>query len=755
MRWTGTIVLKASVPLLLAIAALTVVAGLSLPHLEFRSDETTWLAQDDPVYLRYDRFKEVFGSDEVVIVAYDTPDPFDRSELEYLSYLTESLEKVPYIEETTSLTNVDVISAYPGGVKTKRFLKPSDAPTNAAERASLDGRIAASPFIEGVLISGDRSTLGIVLKVAKEEGDGEIDIAVDEAVQAFLATEHERTGRQFYVGGGPTIKASTLRIMARDMQLFTPLALAISGIVLFVIFRSFVCVALPLATVVLSMLWTFGLKALVGSPATPVSTTLVALITIIGVANSAHFIAQYRSELSRRSPRREALLATFERAGGPIFLTSLTTAIGFGSLTTSSIPLIRAVGAFASFGILTAFVLAMIIIPNGLRFVGSFRESGDRIRRTMGHTARFAVSNARLLIAVGLLICGVTAASTVKLQIEGSMLEYHKEGSDIRRAAEFLDDKLAGSSSLEVVIVGERQAFRNGEVLQQIAHLQRQVENSPAVAGSISMVDYHRALNEAIYGQEAIPTNDHRVDVVFRYCAHSEDIDIDEYYHEGSQDLARISIKTRRMERAERDEVVARIRSFCKHNLVGFSTVITGNDGMTWSVSKDIVRTQTRSLSIAVLLILGLFALFFGPRGAVASMLPNLLPITILFGVMAFAGFKLNVATITVASICIGLVVDDTIHYFAHFRHALASTGDRREAAVAALEEVGGALAFTALILSLGFGAFTLSKSAFLVQFGILAATALVVAFVADAVVTPALLSQLNFFPLKDRGRRR
>lgn len=753
MRRAGSIILKAAIPLLLAVVGLSVVAALSLPALEFRSDETTWLAEDDPAYLKYDAFKEVFGSDVTVIVAYQSPDPFARSELEYLSHLTTSLEGLPYIEETTSLTNVDVMVPYPGGVKTKCFLKPGDAPTNPSDRATLDGRISDSPFIEGLLISGDRSTLGIVLQVAKKEGDGEVDIAVDEAVRDLLSREQERTGRQFYVGGSPIIEASTLRIMSHDMQLFTPLALAISGIVLFIIFRSLVCVALPLATVVLSMLWTFGLKALVGSPVTPVSTTLIALITIIGVANSVHFISQYRSELTRGSHAREALLATYQRAGVPILLTSLTTAIGFGSLTTSSIPLIRALGAFASFGILTAFVLAIIIIPNGLRFVGCFRESGQRIRRTMRRTASFAVANSRVLIVVALLVAAAMAMSSATLETEASMLQYHKEDSDIRRAAGFLDRNLAGSSSMEVVLAGEPGAFKDGEVLRQVAHLQRQVENSPAVAGSLSMVDYYMALNQAIYGQEGVPTDDHRVDLIFRYCRQSEDVELEDYYDEGSQDLARISIKTRRMERSERDEVVARIRSFCQDNLPGFGVAITGNDGMIWSVGRNIVHTQIRSLSIAIVLILGLFAVFFRPRGAVASMLPNLLPIAILFGVMAFAGFKLNVATITVASICIGLVVDDTIHYFAHFRHALAATHDRRQAAVAALEEVGGALFFTAVILSLGFGVFTLSEAAFLVQFGILAVTALVVAFVADAIITPALLSQLNFFPLRDRDQ--
>ena len=132
--------------------------------------------------------------------------------------------------------------------------------------------------------------------------------------------------------------------------------------------------------------------------------------------------------------------------------------------------------------------------------------------------------------------------------------------------------------------------------------------------------------------------------------------------------------------------------------------------------------------------------------------MPNILPIAFVFGLMGYAGFKFNVATITIASIAIGLVVDDTIHYFSHFRKNFMETGNREQATINALQDVGGALCFTTLILTLAFGIFLFSEGAFFVDFGILSAIAVVVALLGDLFIGPAILSRFDIFRQKDKN---
>jgi len=740
MRSLGLAVLRYRYLLLAMIALVSILSFLSLAHLEAREDETTWMDKDNPAREEYDRFKERFGSDRFILVAYETPDAFCRDELEYLDYLTGRLAGVAHVSEAISLTTSEEAVHTSRGTFSRDFLRISDAPCTEAERCALDAKIAGNSLVDGTLISGDREVLGIFLKVDSTL-NGDIYGEVTEALETTLDHESSTTGRQFYFAGGPISDAKVNAIMERDITLFTPLSLLLSAIVLFLLFRNWRAVLLPLLAVVLGLVWTFGLKASVGSPVTPVSTTLVALIIIIGVANSVHFISHYRLELSRSSSPDQAMVDTFSRAGVPCFLTALTTAAGFASLVVSDIPLIRHLGVFAAFGIMSAFTLTIILLPVGLRGASIPHAVADKHSRVWNTLGSFVVSHSRLVIVLCILVSGLTALGGFKIQVEPSMVEYLKPDSEVRQAADFIDDHLSGSSNIELHFEGPPGSFEDVAVLQSIDHLQSSIENYAHVSTTISPVEFVKAASGG-----SLPSTDVAVTRTFSFLERAEDANIDEYYIAGATDSLRVSVRTKQMHFDERTKIITDIEDYASRNLSQFTVSVTGAEGLVNAITVDVVETQVRSVIIAVVVILGLMLLFFGPRGALAAILPNIMPIAMVFGIMGLGGFELNIATITVAAICIGLVVDDTIHYFAHFRRLYLKSGDSRQAAIEALHEVGTALAFTTLTLTLGFAVFMLSESAFLVQFGFLALLALVLAFAADITVSPAILSRYRVF---------
>ena len=746
MRSIGRAILKGRVFFVAAIAVVTVVFGFALPQLEVREDESTWFAKDNTARIEYDRFKELFGFDRFIVVAYETPDPFLKPEIEYLSHLTDVLGGLPYVEDAISLTSIEETVFTSSGSFSRAFLRVSDAPRTEAQLCELDSRIGDNPFVEGTLISGDRQTVGIVLEI-ESPISGNIYSEITHALEEQLGRERSLTGRYFYYGGAPVYDAKVTETMDRDMRIFMPLTLLLSGIVLFLLFRNWRCVALPLLSVILGIVWTFGLKALTGSPVTPVSTTLIALVTIIGVANSVHFMSHYRLELTRSSSREQAMLDTFARAGTPCFLTSLTTAAGFGSLMVSNIPLIRHLGAFAGFGIMSAFVLTMVLLPVGLSGTAIRHDRTQRKSQTWATFGAFAVQHSRALIMLSIIFSLAMSLGGWRIQIEPSMTKYLKPSSPARQAADYFDARLSGSSSIELLLEGPPGSFERTEILRTIDHLQDSIENHAYVAQSFSIVDYVKSVNGG-----SIPGTNARVDRAISVLQRADGVDLSEYYVQGQVDSTRISIRTKQMQLPEREAVISDIEEFASRNLQGLHLTVTGADGLVNSITVDIVKTQIYSVLIAMAVILGLMLLFFGPRGALAAILPNVIPIALLFGFMGIAGIELNIATITVAAICIGLVVDDTIHYFAHFRRIVMKTGDRKAAAQETLDEVGSALAFTTLTLVLGFSVFTLSESAFLMQFGFLAGIALFVAFVADITVSPAILSSFDVFTPKRAG---
>ncbi len=739
MRTIGRFIIRWRYPLLVAVVLLSVLFSLSLPHLETREDEETWLREDHQSRVRYEDFRDLFGSAVFIVVAYETADPFVREEIEYLDLLGEQLRGLPHITDVRSLTTAEHVVTTDAGTISRPVLRPSDAPRNEAERNQLEARIAANPFVYGVLISGDYRVMSIVLDVDVAL-DGEAYRRITNELELVLDREESATGRQFYYGGRPVYLSTINQIMQRDIRTFLPLTMLVSGLVLFLLFRNWRAVILPLAAMFLALLWTFGLKALLGVPVTPVSSTLVALVVIIGVANSVHFIAHYRLELTRTRRARHALVATFSRAGMPCLLTSVTTAVGFGSLVISDMPLIRDLGAFAVFGIMSAFVLTMVLLAVGLgpaRLTHGVAAGHFRMWTIVGE---FVVRHARLVIVVWVLFTAIVALGIMRVEVEPSMQEYLKEDATVRQAADFIDARLSGSSSIELHLEGPSGVFERVSTLRAVTHLQNMVQNRAFVARSVSPADFIMGLHE-----EGLPSTDTAVEWSFRFLERTEEFDFNRYYVSGATDSLRVSINTKQMHLDEREAIITDIQRYVAAEIPEVTLVVTGPEGIVNDITVSVVRTQIFSVGIAILVILGLMFLFFGPRGALAALLPTILPIAILFGAMGIVGFQLNVATITVAAICIGLVVDDTVHYFSHFRRLMLKTDNAKEAATGALQEVGTALVFTSLTISLGFAVMMLSESAFLVEFAILAIVALVAAFVVDLTIAPAIVSRGGF----------
>ncbi len=753
MRKFGERILSYRVFIVIAILALT---GLFLFHpsnLNIEADETTWFAKGDNTLKVYDEFIDYFVSDEFVIVSYETSDPFSKQEIAYLSYLANELEaEVPYVDEAINLTTIDDIVGTTGTLEVKPLIR--SAPTTDEECKALRERIDLNPLFNGNLISEDGKTVGIALRIVRngDEPGSETSQEIATSIRAVLKQEHESTGKRFYFGGGPITHASMLGMLQGDMRKFFPLSLLLTGVVLFFIFRGFSNVLFPLISVFLSLVWTLGLKGLLGSPITPVSTTLFALITVIGVANSVHFISHYRIEIPRLKDKRKALLATYEQAGKPCFFTSLTTAIGFGSLTVSSIPAIRSLGIFAGFGIMSAFLLSMTIVPLGLLVIKT-RAQKEKEHKIMGRIlvsiGRFNLHYPRLVLILSLSIIIGMGVGILKIHTEGSMLDYFKKGSEIRDSAEFLDAHLTGISSTEVVIYGTRDTFKEPGVLEKIEELQRVAEDQSKVSTSFSMVTYLKLINRALHGDDQayyrIPPTKKAVAQSLLLYEFSGGSGIEDYVTR-DYGTARISIRTRQMSESEKKALLARIEDYANNHLSAFRVEVTGWDRMTHAVTESIILTQIRSLGLSMLVITALMILLFGIKGGLTSILPNIFPIAFVLGLMGHAGFSLNMATAIIASIAIGIVVDDTIHYFSHFRYELWETGDRKEAMVDSLERVGKPLCFTSVILAIGFSIFLFSGSSILVDYGILSSTAVLAALAGDLFIGPVLLSRLSVF---------
>ena len=754
MKKFGAFILKYKILFLILIIALTFLSLRYLPKLQLDDDESTWFSDDDPVIVTYNELEDTFVGSEFVVVAYESDSFFSEPEISYLSYLTEELENVPHVTEATSLTTVEDIVGTEDGMEIKQLIE--DIPATEADFSYLKQRIELNPFYKGNLISRDGRTVGIVLKIDLGEDDEKPTSTLSgetaSSLREILHREREKTGRMFYVGGSIITDAEIDAMMEKDIGVFFPLAMALTAVILIILYRNIFSIIFPLLTVFLALSWTLGFKGIVNSPITPVSTTLFALITIIGVANSVHLISHYRLELPLKKDKKKALLETYQRAGKPCLFTSITTAIGFGSLIISDIPAVRSLGFFAGFGIMSAFFLSMVLVPLGLLMTKVKSKSAqpqERKGSLLGWIGAFNLKHPKWILATGLIIVLVMGFGITRIRVEPSMLEYLKQSTLLRQDAEYIDDRLSGISSVEIMIHGDEKSLKDPAVLRDIENLQELAEQHPNVPVSYSLTTFVRLINRALNSDRAeyyrIPETREAVAQSLLLYEMSGGAELEDYATL-NYDTIRISLRTRQMKEAERKELMEDIADFTDTHFHQFRVDITGFDNLVHKLTERITLTQIQSFGLAFLVILVLMFMMLGLRGGLLSVVPNIFPIVFILGLMGYAGFNLNIATAIIASVAIGIVVDDTIHYFTHFKHEFQETRERKAAMRNALHKVGPALCFTSLILVLGYLIFMLSETRILMDFGILSSIAVVTALIGDLFIGPTLLVKFNIF---------
>jgi predicted RND superfamily exporter protein len=750
--FAGTI-LKHRFLWLLGIALVSVFLLLNLGDLTMEEDETTWFPPDDPVLQAYDAFEEHFSSEEFIVVAYEWDEPFSPGSIAYLDKLTDQLERqIPYVDDAVSLTRFDDIVGTEDALEVRRLIDVGQ--TTPIDPTALRLRIAANPFLQGNLISQDETVVAVVLEIGRPENVLH-DTASNEIIaelQRVLFDETQATGHRFYYAGGATTDAEVERILQGDIRRLFPLSLALTGLLLLLFFRHVPSIVLPLVTVVLSLGWTLGLKSLTNSPITPVSTTLFALITVIGVANSVHLISQYWKEQPRHESRRDTLIATYLRAGKPCFFTSATTAIGFGSLAVSGIPAIRQLGFFAAFGIMTAFLVSMVLVPLGMDWTShrkSRRAKNLWLERLLGALGRFNFAHPQWVLAATVAVIIGMGIGILQIQPTGSMVDYFRKDSQVRTSIDFLDERLSGVSSTEVILHGPRDTFREPAVLEAVAGLQEHAREQPHVTAAYSIVELVRLVNRALHADDpsfyVIPDTRRAVAQSLQLYESSGGEDRRDYVS-GDYSTGRVSIRTQQMTNVDRRLLLESIGAYLEDKLPDLDAEITGMDLLVSKINDRIVLTQIRSFGLAVLVITGMMIAAFGWRAGLVSIVPNILPIVFVLGLIGYGGFGLNIATAIIASIAIGIVVDDTIHYFSHFRDELRATGDRTAAMTNALTGVGKALCFSTLILTSGFAVFLFAELGIMASYGILSGTAVITALLGDLFVGPVLLSRLPVF---------
>jgi predicted RND superfamily exporter protein len=742
--WT-TSCLRYRKTVLVAVAGITLLAASQLANVHFNNALELWFLEDDPGLVAHQHLIDTFASDELIVVGLEAPDVFTPEVLERVDRLTHEIEKAPHVEKVFSLTNIESIRGVGDSLEVGKLI---DMPVDPDTLSAIRARALANELYVGNVVSAAGDFTCIIARLPHYVDDFGYKIEAVKAIQAILDREK---GVRLYLAGGPPLDEQFYEISDRDSARMSVLMVGLLAIVLWFLLHSVSGVLLPLATVVMSVVWAMGWIGLSGVRANIITTMLPPLLLAVGVAASMHILVEYRNRCAAGAEKSAALSGSFRDLMTPLFLTSVTTAIGMLSLCISRVEGIREFGVFAALGVAGAFVLSVSFVPVVVSFLpapGPPRHHRLALSAaTLERLHRFTLRRGAPILAVSAVLIAVGIAGATRVKTESAFLEYFPDDAPIKIATRRIEKGLAGTVTLEITIdSGEPDGIKDPKMLAAMADFQTWLEQQPHVSSTQSVTQFFKDMRRAFHGNDQreykLPqTREEAAQYLLLYELDAPDGDIREY---ASYDYREARISAR-MDVASSSAALKLVhdtrRYIAEHFPPGVSATPAGIALLYANMEQYILQSLMLGFSIAlfaIFLVLSMQTRSFVLGGI--AMIPNVVPIVMCLGIMGFAGIHLDSMTAMVASVSIGLAVDDTIHFITRVRQHSQAGRDVVGALRGATLDVGRAIIYTSITLVLGFGVNLIATFVGIVYFGLLCLLTVVFALLADLFLLPVVL---------------
>ena len=578
------------------------------------------------------------------------------------------------------------------------------------------------------------------------------------AIKAITHQPEHLKNLSFHPTGRPVIMSFFGNVIIDEMAIISTATIIIISIVLWILFKSFCAVVWSITIIVTSLIWTMGLISLTGVTMSAMVQIIVLLTLAVGVSDSVHILSGYLYFKNQGESHTQAILSVYRTSALACFLTSITTAIGLMALILVPIEPVQNLGIFASIGVFFTFIISVGMLPLMLNIWSPEATTKNRsphlIQTILQKNEHFSYQYPKIILSLFIGLSIILLFGARHVYVDSNLITIIKKDEPIRQDFDLVDRVMAGIGTIEILVdSGKTDGINQPNILQAMADLQDHLESSYGkfVVDSMSLVnvtkDAYRTLNEGKPDYFIIPNNPRVLQqTLFLFNnANSNDrrqLVTDDYRY------ARIQLNTRNFgskqglkiqQNIQRD--IDRIMSPLKSSYPNLNVSLTGQLPLLTLMVEYISWSQIKSFAIALGVISVLLLLVFSSvKVGLIALFPNIFPIIMIFGVMGYMKIPLDMDTLLIAPIIIGIVVDDTVHFLTHYRLAFQRTQSIQESIVTAFREAGQAITFTSLILSLGFLTFIFSAHQGLSHFGFLSAIAIMTALLTDLLLLPSLI---------------
>lgn len=713
-----------------------------------------------------------FGADEYLLVAVVSDDAFTPGNLSRLRELHRQIERISGVAEVLSLSNVPYArslfnqAGVADGASLEKLIPESFAdPQRLQEARSV---AISDRLYVGNVVSADARTaaLNVLLK-------SELPTARRHQIteQIYLLTRNAGFSASYFAGD-PFSQWRATQAIKKDLTLFLPLTVALIAVVLWLCFRSVVAVVLPLMTIGIGLLWLLGLMAFFNAHFTILGLMLPTLMLAIGCSYMIHVLNQIgiavveekngKAEAGDQSSVRKgqagslaAIAAAMKFINLPVVVSALTIVAGFLSLAFTEIPAIRVTAIYAGIGAAVTMLLSLTFIPAVLAVLPAraleFRCGlmGSLVKLLEG-TGRWATSQQKLLYVLTAIIVIASVIGVFRIRIDIDYFHFFKSNTEASIGLEEVNKRLSGAVTFDIIVQGKQAGeVERPDVLRRIAELQSFAEqhqnpNGQRVDRALSVTDFLKHLNRAFHGNDlkyyAIPDDEKVVGELL-----SDRDQLKSFLTEDGR-TARILIRSDLTGSQAMAAAIREIERRGKELLPEFRVVATGTFVLLNRTSDQIAGEQQQSIAIALVTIFVMLAMLFRSlRVGLTALVPNLVPVLFFFGFMGWRGIPLNLTTSLVASVVLGLAVDNAVQFIVRFRRVQLEGLSLREAIIKSMRLSGRPIIYANIALAVTFAIFAVSNFEPIASFGLLSAVTILGCLVEDLVLLPSRLTSPVF----------
>ncbi len=590
-----------------------------------------------------------------------------------------------------------------------------------------------------------------------------------------------KSGKTFYLGGVPVIVKKMVSNLEHDIMFFGIGIVVLLSIILFAVFFRFRWMLIPMVTCIIVAIWVIGAMAFNNDRGNIITANAITIVFVIAMAHSIHLIIKYR-ELQSTNPemsKKEHLKNTLRIMAIPCFYTAMTTAAGFASFLITNIEPIITFGIYMCLGVFLALIVSFVAFPVGVMLLGPSRPPKryeEYRKKLLLDVARITIKSRYWLIGLSVAIIGFSAYYITKLSIETKFGEYFAKDTDVYNGLYFIDNKVAGSSPLEIIFDAEPGYFKNPDNFAPLRETMQYLDGIKEIGKVDSITNLYDTIADIRQNSFALLANpdilnalkksvdiefesENPDDVFFSKFIDFFDAKLLNSYVSEDFSKARVLARVREtMPTLNRKELLEKITVFLKKpDFKDVKPRMTGIFLLYSNLLNSLAESQLKSFTLVFVAVFVMFLILFqSVRLALVGMLPNVMPILLVLGIMGFTGKPLDILTVMIASVTMGIAVDSTIHYIFRFKHEFKhAQGDYIRAIYRAHQTIGQSISFTSAAVIGGFFVLIFSNFVPTRFFGLFTAIAMACALFAALSILPSLIYILKPVKFRDKSKTR